>query len=120
MILNVIHSQPFFLACSVRLRSNCTERIFERLRKIDWTFCSYSSTVQYFCPVHKELTNQVEFQLFSVVFSSANVQSAALANPKRRLPAEVPSIHSTTRLPYKNVDGQGVHTWPVKFLTVSA
>ena len=120
MILNVIHSQPFSLACSLRLRSNCTERIFDRLRKIGWTFCSYSSTVQYFCPVHRELTNQVEFQLFSVVFSSANVQSAALANPKRRLPAEVPRIHSTTRLPYKNVDEQGVHTAPVKFLTVSA
>jgi len=81
LILNVIHSH-FFPTCLLRLLSSGTEQIFNRLKKIDWTFCSYSSTAQYFCPVHTEL----EFYLtFSVVFSSANAQSAALANPRRRL-----------------------------------
>ena len=57
-----------------------------------------------------ELTNHVELNFsphFPVVLLFANAQSATWANPKWRLPAELPVIHATTPLPYKNLDGYG-------------
>ena len=48
-----------------------------------------------------------------MVLLSANAQSTTF-------PAELPRIHATTPLPYKNLDGQGGHTAPVKFSAVPA
>ena len=45
------------------------------------------------------------FSTFPSCFPSANAQSATGANPKWRLPAELPDIHATTPLPYQNLDG---------------
>lgn len=41
-------------------------------------------TVQYFCCVHTELTNKVEFLFCSVVLPSARAQYTSLTNPKWR------------------------------------
>ena len=56
-----------------------------------------------------------------------HAQSATFRNPKWRqererltIVAELPRIHATTPLPYKNLDGEGVCSVPVKFSTVPA
>ena len=62
-----------------------------------------------------------------MALQSVHAQSATLRNPNwrqeresLRIVAELPLIHATTPLPCKNLDGQGVHSAPVKFSTVPA
>ena len=56
--------------------------------------------------------------LLTEVFPPAHAQRASLTNSKWRLPAELPRIHATVPLPYKNLHGHGVHIALVKFSTV--
>ena len=55
-----------------------------------------------------------------MVLQSAHAESATLANLKWRLPTELPCIQETTPLKYKNLDGRGIHSVPVKYSTVPA
>ena len=58
--------------------------------------------------------------LNGLVLPSADAQSANIANPNWRLPAQLPRIHATASLLYEILDGHGVHNAPVKFSTVPA
>ena len=62
-----------------------------------------------------------------MVLPYIHVQSATLRNPKWRpererltIVAELPRVPATTPLPCKNLEGQGVHSAPVKFSIVPA